>query len=144
MAAHPVEKKSRLHHILVVEAGVAENIAKWITDDEEGPQCESPADFAKLWSTATMATGPKVDVLDRMDPVISTDTFKGRKIAGRLQAAWDFCSQDLAGKARQLAAPPIPLYGEKYGVFAGGEAVKFAVRLGAAKWPLSGATAAPA
>ena len=108
MAARPVEKKSRLHHILVVEAGVAENIAKWITDDEEGPQCESPADFAKLWSTATMATGPKVDVLDRMDPVISTDTFKGRKIAGRLQAAWDFCSQDLAGEARQLAAPPKP------------------------------------
>ena len=106
MAARPADKKARLHHILVVEAGVDEKIAKWITESGDGPQCESSAYFAKLWTDSTMATGPKVDVLDDFEPPIDTSTFQGRKVVGRLQTAWGFCCQDHAGEARLLAAPP--------------------------------------
>ena len=50
--------------------------------------------------------GPQIDILSAQSPPINTDGFKGRKIAGRLQVAWDYCCQDHAGEAQRLAAPP--------------------------------------
>lgn len=105
-AARPTEKKERLLHILVHEAAVEEAIARWIIEDENGPQCESPADYAQLWTTTTADTGPKVDILDNLEPKVDTTTFKGRKLVGRLRTAWDYCCHDHAGEAKALAAPP--------------------------------------
>ena len=56
-AARPMEKRERLLHILMKEAEVEESVAKWIVEADAGPQCESPADFAKLWTQATVADG---------------------------------------------------------------------------------------
>ena len=106
-AARPTEKKERLLHILVREAAVEDDIARWIINNEHGPQCESPADFAQLWTKSTADSGPKVDVLDHIEPKIDTETFKGRKMMGRLRTAWDYCCHDHAGEAKELAAPPV-------------------------------------
>ena len=94
-------------HILVQEVGVDEAIATWVITGENGPQCESPSDFAKLWTSSTATTGPKVDILDNLESPIDTTTFKGRKIMGRLQTAWDYCCHDHAGEAKALAEPPM-------------------------------------
>ena len=83
-----------------------ESIARWIIEDENGPQCESPADFAQLWTSTTADTGPKTDILDNLEPKVDTTTFKGRKLAGRLRTAWDYCCHDHAGEAKALAEPP--------------------------------------
>ena len=106
MASRPADKKLRLHHILTIEAGVDENIAKWIAEAEHGPQCESPADVAKLWASHTIDIGPKLDVLELQAPTIDATSFKGRKLLGRLQTAWDYCTQDHAGESHMLAKPP--------------------------------------
>lgn len=90
-------------HILVQEASADQGLAKWIMDDPSGPECEAPAAFAKLWTTATVAEGPTVGMLDRQDPVIDAGTFKGRKVAGRLETAWGYRTQDHAGEAIALA-----------------------------------------
>ena len=108
MSARPSDKTLRLLHILKEDARVPPEVAEWIVRNEAGPLCESPADFAQLWTTDTVANGPGVDVLDRWSPPIDTSTFAGRKLAGRLKTAWDYCCQDLAGEAKLLAAPPKP------------------------------------
>ena len=105
MANRPSDKKLRLVHILVQEAEVTASIAEWIISHEDGPQCESPADFAQLWTDEAAKLGPKVDVLDRIDPPIDSTTFAGRRIAGRLRTAWTFCAQDVAGEAKMRAEP---------------------------------------
>ena len=106
--ARPTDKNVCLLHMLTVEAGVSEAVAKWAIEDPSGPECEPPADFAKLWSPSTVADGPKVDILASLSPPISAVDFKGRKLAGRLQAAWGYCQGDHAGEAVQRAAPPKP------------------------------------
>ena len=92
-------------HILTVEAGVPEEVATWIMENDIGPRCECPADYAKLFPAEGVTEGIKVDILAAQQPPISTDGFKGRKIAGRLHTAWDYCCQDHAGEAQRLAAP---------------------------------------
>ena len=106
MSARPADKKLRLTHIFVQEAGVPDNIADWILNHVDGPQCESPADFAQLWSSSTVEGGPKVDVLDLITPLVDATTFAGRRLAGRLRTAWEYCKQDIAGEAKLLAEPP--------------------------------------
>ena len=108
MAGRPADKMLRLKHILVEEAGVEERIADWLITDANGPMCESPADFAQLWTETTVADGPKVDVLALIDPPIDATTFAGRRTAGRLRTAWTFCTQDVAGDAKLRAEPPKP------------------------------------
>ena len=104
--SRPVNKQLRLLHILVQEASVPPNVAEWIATHADGPQCETPADFAQLWSAGTVEDGPKVDVLDIMPTPIDVKTFAGRRLAGRLRTAWQYCQQDTAGEAKSLAEPP--------------------------------------
>ena len=108
MSSRPTDKQLRLKHILVQEAEVQDEIADWIINHTDGPQCESPADFAQLWTDGASDLGPKVDVLDRIDPPIDAATFAGRRIAGRLRTAWTFCVQDVAGEAKMRAEPAKP------------------------------------
>ena len=88
-------------------AGVAvpEAVAKWLHEDEEGPQVESVAEMAKLWNASNIETGPVADVLSRLPPEFTTTlwgrgadvtNFKARKLVGELQAAWDSCCNDLS------------------------------------------------
>ena len=94
-----------MRHMLVQEAHVQEAIADWILSHEDGPQCESPADFAQLWTEDAVSQGAKVDVLDLIVPPIDATTFAGRRTAGRLRTAWTFCTQDVAGDAKLRAEP---------------------------------------
>ena len=141
--SRPTDKKMRLRHILMIEAGVEEDacerglgsasmqvrsgtsqevseptsgcaspspsftkeIVKFIMDHANGPQCECPADLAKLWNDKTITEGPTTDVLGNMDPKIEPTGFKGRKLIGRLQTAWDYAKADHAGAAEALAQP---------------------------------------
>ena len=48
MAGRPTDRKLRLLHILKEEAQVDADVATWIVEADEGPQCESPADLAKF------------------------------------------------------------------------------------------------
>ena len=67
--------------------------------------CECPADLAKLWNERTVTDGPATDILGNLDPKIDPTGFKGRKIIGRLQTAWDYAKADHAGAAEALAQP---------------------------------------
>ena len=71
-----------------------------------GHSVSPPADCVQLWTSTTADTGPKVDILDNLEPKIDTTTFKGRKMMGRLRTAWEYCCHDHAGEAKALAAPP--------------------------------------
>ena len=115
MTTRPAEKILRLRHILEVEASVPANVADFLIKSEDGPQLESPADLAKLWDSATARGSVVADVLDRLQPPVAADSFPGRKLAGRLLAAWDYAQHDHSGDAAQKAKPASTNSEEKEG-----------------------------
>ena len=115
MTTRPAEKILRLRHILEVEASVPAQVADFLIKSEDGPQLESPADLAKLWDSATARASVVADVLNRLDPPVAADSFPGRKLAGRLLAAWDYAQHDHSGDAAQKAKPASTNSEEKEG-----------------------------
>ena len=105
MSARPADKKLRLRHILEIEAQVGRDATEFLMTSDQGPQLESPVDLAKLWHEGSARESATADVLERLDPPILKDTFPGRKLLGRLLAAWDYAREDHAGEAKQLATP---------------------------------------
>ena len=105
MSARPADKALRLRHILEVEAQLSHDVAEYLMTSDQGPQLESPADLAKLWHEGSAKESAAADVLERLTPPIPKDTFPGRKLLGRLLAAWDYAREDHAGEAKQLAKP---------------------------------------
>ena len=88
-----------------IEAQVGHDVTEYLMSSDRGPQLESPADLAKLWHEDSARESATADVLERLNPPIPKDTFPGRKLLGRLLAAWDYAREDHAGEAKQLATP---------------------------------------
>ena len=108
MAVRPSAPLLRLRHILETEAKVSDAAVEFLIVNENGPQLESPADLAKLWDGASARQSAISDVLERLQPPVDKDSFAGRRLLGRLLAAWDYASQDHAGEAKKRAAPEPP------------------------------------
>ena len=105
MTTRPTDEIQRFRHILEVEAKVDSKVADFLITHQDGPQLESPTDLAKLWDTDTARASVVADVLDRLSPAVAADTFPGRKLVGRLLAAWDYAQHDHTGEAEQKAKP---------------------------------------
>ena len=117
MSERPADKKMRLRHILESEAAVSSTVADYLIDNADGPLLESPADLAKLWDADSARASAVTDVLEKLQPAVDKDTFAGKRLLGRLLAAYDYAVQDHQGEAKQLSEPEKPAASESDGLW---------------------------
>ena len=96
--SRPADKKLRLRYILEVEAKLDTMVTEFLMTSQAGPQLESPADLAMMWTEGTARERAVTDAVDHLEPALPKTSFPGRRLIGRLLAAWDYAREDHMGR----------------------------------------------